>query len=270
MFSRGSYDIGQTHLQEHKIEIQENSTPVRMPFYKQNLQMRRETEKIMKVLLEKGVVKESNSDWHSPVVLVRKAGSNEFRFAVDNRKLNKITKPQTYPILRLSNIFDAIGEANAQYFTSLDMGKAFWQVPLEENSKKLAAFITDDGIYEFQTMPFGLSGATASFQMLMMKLLRNIAWKYVLYYVDDIIIFSSSFEDHLQHLEEVFRHLRDAGLKLSPKKCLFAKQKLHYLGFIISKDGIEADPKKVENILSLKPPKDAKGVKSLLGLKVFY
>ena len=271
IFSRGPYDIGQTHLQEHKIEIQENSTPVRMPFYEQNPQMRRETEKIMQPLLEKGVVKESNSDWHSPVVLVRKAGSNEFRFAVDYRKLNKITKPQAYPIPRLSDIFDAIGEANAQYFTSVDMGKAFWQVPLEENSKKLAAFITYDGIYEFQTMPFGrLSGATASFQMLMMKLLRNIAWKYVLCYVDDIIIFSSSFEDHLQHLEEVFRRLRDAGLKLSPKKCFFAKQKLHYLGFVISKDGIEADPKKVEKILNLKPPKDAKGVKSLLGLTAFY
>ena len=119
-------------------------------------------------------------------------------------------------------------------------------------------------------MPFGLSGATASFQMLMMKVLRNIAWKYVLCYVDDIIIFSSSFEDHLSHLEEVFRRLRDAGLKLSINKCFFAKEKLHYLGFILSMDGIEADPRKIEKISNLKPPKNAKGVKSLLGLTSFY
>ena len=270
IFSRGPYDIGRTHLQEHKIELQENATPVRMPFYKQNPKMRRETEKILKPLLETGTVKESNSDWHSPVVLVRKSGSNEYRFAVDYRKLNKVTKPQAYPIPRLNDIFDAIGEAKAQYFTSLDMGKAFWQVPLEEKSKKLAAFITYDGIYEFQTMAFGLSGATATFQMLMMKLLRNIAWKYVLCYVDDIIIFSSSFEDHLSHLEEVFKRLRDAGLKLSPKKCFFAKERLHYLGFILSKDGVEADPRKVEKIVNLKAPKNAKGVKSLLGLTGFY
>ena len=97
-----------------------------------------------------------HSNWHSPVVLVKKANSDEYRFAVDYRKLNKISNSQAYPIPRLSDIFDAIGEANAHYFTSLDLGKAFWQVPLSEESKSRAAFITYDGIFEFQTMPFGL------------------------------------------------------------------------------------------------------------------
>ena len=129
----------------------------------------------MEKLKENNLVHESNSSWHSPIVLVKKANSDEYCFAVDYRKLNKVSKAQSYPIPRLSDIFDAIGEANAHYFSSLDLGKAFWQVPLSEKSKARAAFITYDEIFEFQTMPFGLQGAPTTFQHLMMKVLRRIA-----------------------------------------------------------------------------------------------
>ena len=118
--------------------------------------------------------------------------------------------------------------------------------PLSEESKAKAAFIKYDGIYEFRTMPFGLSGAPSTFQHLMMKVLRGISWKYVLCYVDDFIIFSSSFEEHLEHLEEVFSHLRKAGLELSPNKCFFAQKKLLYLGHVLSRSGIETDKMKIE------------------------
>ena len=269
VFSEGLHDLGKTHLVTHVVDTGD-APPVKLPHYKQTPEMRRETQRIVDELKQHGTVKDSNSSWHSPVVLVKKANSDEYRFAVDYRKLNKISKPQSYPIPRLSDIFDAIGEANAQYFSSLDLGKAFWQVPLSEESKARAAFITYDGIFEFQTMPFGLSGAPATFQHLMMKVLRGISWKYVLCYVDDVIIFSSTFEDHLNNLEEVFKRLRNAGLKLSPNKCFFAQKKLHYLGHVLSKSGIETDPKKVEKILNLKAPKDPKGVKSLLGLTNYY
>ena len=133
-----------------------DAPPVKMSFYKQTQEMRRDTQKQTQDMLKNDLIKESNSNWHSAVVLVRKANSDEYRFAVDYRKLNKISKPQSYPIPRLSDIFDTIGEANTQYFTSLDLGKAFWQVPLSEESKAKAASTTYDGIYEFQTMPFGL------------------------------------------------------------------------------------------------------------------
>ena len=269
IFSEGLHDLGRTHLAEHTIETGD-APPVKLPHYKQTPEMRRETKRQVDDLRKHGQVKESNSNWHSPVVLVKKANSEEYRFAVDYRKLNKISKPQAYPMPRLSDIFDAIGEANAQYFTSLDLGKAFWQVPLSEESKARAAFITYDGIYEFQTMPFGLSGAPATFQHLMMRVLRGISWKYVLCYIDDVIIFSSTFDEHLQHIEEVFTRLRNAGLKLSPNKCFFAQKKLHYLGHVLSKLGIEPDQRKLEKINNLIAPKDQKGVKSLLGLTNYY
>ena len=269
LFSSGLHDLGKTNLQTHIIDTGD-APPVKMPFYKQTPEMRRETKRQTDDMLEHGIIKESNSNWHSPVVLVKKANSNEYRFAVDYRKLNKISRPQAYPIPRLSDIFDAIGEANAQFFTSLDLGKAFWQVPLSEDSKSKAAFITYDGIFEFQTMPFGLSGAPSTFQHLMMRVLRGIAWKYVLCYVDDVIIFSSTFKEHINHLEEVFSRLREAGLKLSPTKCHFAQRNLHYLGHVLSKNGIQTDDQKVEKIQNLVAPKDQKGVKSLLGLTNYY
>ena len=113
-------------------------------------------------------------------------------------------------------------------------------------------------------MPFGLSGAPATFQSLMMKVLKGVTWKYALCLVDDVIIFSRTFD--LSHIREILSRLRQAGLKLSPKKCKFASKKLHYLGHILSKNGIEPDPGKIEKVLTSVPPKDQKGVKSLLGL----
>ena len=269
IFSEGLHDLGKTHLATHHIDTGD-AQPVKLPPYKQTPEMRRVTQKHVEDLKRNDMIRESNSNWHSPVVLVKKANSDEYRFAVDYRKLNKVSKSQAYPIPRLSDIFDAIGEANAHYFSSLDLGKAFWQVPLSEESKERAAFITYDGIFEFQTMPFGLQGAPATFQHLMMKVLRGISWKYVLCYVDDVIIFSATLDEHLHHLEEVFSRLRNAGLKLSPDKCFFAQKKLHYLGHVISKAGIETDPKKIEKIVNLQAPKDQKGVKSLLGLTNYY
>ena len=234
---------------------------------------RRVLDSMLSEMKDNGILKESNSEWYSPVVLVRKSDTDntgEYRFAVDYRKLNKVTKPIAYPLPRLSNMLDAIGEAHPQFFTTLDLGKAFWQVPLSESSKEKAAIITQTGIYEFQTMPFGLAGAPATFQSLMMKVLKGVAWKFALCYVDDVIIYSKTFDEHLNHISEVFDRIRQARLKLSPNKCSFAKSKLRYLGHVISKSGIEADQNKVEKVRNLVPPKDQKGVKSLLGLTNYY
>lgn len=141
VFSEGLHDLGRTHLATHKVDTGD-APPVKLPFYKQTPEMRRKTKEMTDEMLKTNQIEESNSNWHSPVVLVRKANSDEYRFAVDYRKLNKMSKQQDYPIPRLSDIFDAVGEAKAQHFTSLDLGKAFWQVPLDEESKEKCAFIT--------------------------------------------------------------------------------------------------------------------------------
>lgn len=269
IFSEGLHDLGCTTLQTHKIETGD-APPVSLPPYKQNPVVREATREWVDKMLENEIIEPSQSNWHSPVVLVKRAGSNEYRFAVDYRRLNKISKPQAFPLPTLSSIFDAIGESNAQYFSSLDLGKAFWQVPLDPDSREKASFICAEGIFSFKKMPFGLSGAPATFQSLLMKVLRGISWKYVITYVDDVIIFSPTFERHCSDIQEVFNRLRKAGLKLSPGKCHFAKKKLNYLGHVISKEGIGPDPKKVEKIENLQAPTDQKGVKSLLGLVNWY
>ena len=269
VFSEGLHDLGCTNLQTHRIETGD-AAPVRLPPYKQNPKVRKATREWVEKMLENKIIEPSMSNWHSPVVLVKKADSDEYRFAVDYRKLNKISKPQAYPLPKLTDIFDAIGESNAKFFSSLDLGKAFWQVPLDPESREKSSFICAEGIFSFNKMPFGLNGSPATFQSLLMKVLSGISWKFALCYVDDVIIFSASFDDHLKHLNEVFDRLRKAGLKLSPSKCHFAKHKLTYLGHIISKEGIQADKKKIEKVQNLKSPKDQKGIKSLLGLTNYY
>ena len=268
VFTTGLHNLGRTHVQTHTIDTGD-APPVRLPHYRQNPEIRRETERQVKEMLAHKIIEPSNSAWHSPVVLVRKP-NNEFRFAVDYRQLNKVTKPQSFPLPRLEDIFDAIGESNAKYFTSADISKAYWQVPLDEDAKMKSAFITYDGVYSWNYMPFGLMNAPATFQFLMSQIFRSINWRYVLCYIDDIVIFSETFELHLQHLAEVFQRLREAGLKLAPPKCYFAQKQIRYLGHTLSRHGVQPDSSKYERVKNLASPTNPTEVKSVLGLFNFY
>ena len=268
VFTTGLHNLGRTGVTKHDIDTGD-ALPVKSAFYKQSPNLRRETERQVKEMLKHNIIEPSNSAWHSPVVLIKKP-NNEYRFAVDYRKLNKVTKPQSFPLPRLSDMFDAIGESNAKLFTSADIGKAFWQVPLTERAKEKSAFITYDGIYAWNSMPFGLNNASATFQSILNGIMRNINWRYVLCYIDDIVIFSPTFELHLQHLSEVFQRLREAGLKLSPSKCFFAQKQIRYLGHILNKDGVQPDSSKFEKVQNLPIPRNPTDVKSVLGLFNFY
>jgi hypothetical protein len=141
-----------------------------------------------------------------------------FRFAIDYRKLNAVTQPITYPLPRLDDVFDAIGQANAIIYTKLDLTSAYFQLGLDDKSKHKTAFITHDNLYQFKRMPYGLNNACQSFQALMNQVLRGLTWKHCLVYVDDVIIWSKDFESHLQHLDLVFQRLRMANLTLRPNK----------------------------------------------------
>ena len=155
----------------------------------------------------------------------------------------------------MESVFDAIGETKAQYFSCLDMRSGFWQVPLTEESKPKSAFITQTGIYQFKRMSFGLMNSPITFQSMMSLVLRDLNWKCVLVYVDDILVFSCTFEEHLNNLSQVFDRLRNANLKLHPDKCHFAVKELKFLGHIISREGVKVDYEKtraVRNFLFLK------------------
>lgn len=150
----------------------------------------------------------------------------------------------SFPLPQLEDVFDSLGAASPKYFSFLDLKSGFWQVEMDLSTKHKAAFITQSGVYEWKRMPFGLMNATISFQTLMTSVLCGIHWKFVLCYIDDILIFSPTFEVHLKHLQEVFARLKHANLKLQPSKCHFALQQLKFLGHIITREGVEVDPAK--------------------------
>ena len=218
-------------------------------------------------MLDLEVIQPSSSPWSSPVVLVRKPDGS-FRFCVDYRALNAKTVPDTYPLPRVDDALDAL-QGNC-YFTTIDCLAGFWGVPMEPASRALTAFSTPDGKYEFLRMPFGLINAPATFARMMDTVLGGLKWHSCLVYLDDVIIFGRTWEEHLQRLEAVFRAMDNADLTLKLSKCRFGFRSVEYLGHVISPAGIEPNPNKVQSILELLPPRTVKETQSFLGMANYY
>ena len=174
-------------------------------------------------MLKNDVIQEAEaSPWSSPVVLIRKPNGKDYRFCLDMRNLNRVTKKDSYALPRIDDTLDALH--GAVFFSSVDLMSAYWQLELDEESRHLTTFCTHVGSYYFNVVPFGLVNAGASFQKLMETVLRHLQWKICLVYLDDIVIFSKSFQEHITNLDRVFQRLRGAGLKLSPDKCNFCQK----------------------------------------------
>ena len=184
---------------------------------------------------KQGVVQLSVSPWASPIVLVPKKDGT-YRFCVDFWRLNAVTKKDVYPLARIDDILDTLGES--KFFSSLDLASGYWQVELDPESRQKSAFTTYCGLFEFVRMPFGLCNVPAMFQRLMQKVLAELEWRTCFVYLDDILVASRSFDEHLQHLHKVFTRLRDAGLRLKPRKCSLLRDEVPFLGHIISIDGV--------------------------------
>ena len=176
----------------------------------------------------------------------------------------------SHPVPLFTDVVDLIGNEQASYFSVLDAHSGFWQVPLTERAKKLSAFVTQSGQYSWTVTPFGLINSPASFSLVMSSVLRGWNYRVALCYVDDVIIFSRTFEDHLRHLKDVFMRLRTANITLKPSKCTFAAPEVHYLGHIISKHGVKVQPSKIEAVKSFPKPKNQHDLKSYLGLTCYY
>ena len=201
------------------------------------------------------------------MVLVKKKNGKS-RFCIDFRGVNEITKRDVYPLPRIDDSLAALEKG--KFFTSLDLSDGYWQIAMEPASIEKTAFITDSGLYEFVVMPFGLSNAPATFQRYMDAVLAGLKWTCLIVYIDDIIIYSPTFEAHMNDLREVFGRLQGANLALNPVKCYICQVKLKYLGHIVSAEGIEADPVKIKAIVELRSPETAEEVRTLLGGCGFY
>ena len=267
-FAKDTTELGTTNLHFHRIDTGD-AKPVHQRFYRTSPQNKAEIDKQIHDMLKADIIEQSTSPWASPVVLVKKK-NGDFRFAVDYRRLNQVTKPMSFPLPRPDDVYDTIGESHAQIFTVLDLACGFWQIPLDTQSRTKTAFTSHSGNYQFKKLPFGLMNAPVSFQMVMTQVLRGLTRKFALVYVDDIIIFSPDFDTHLKHLAAVFDRLRCANLKLKPQKCHFAAKEVTYLGHVISKHGIKVNPAKTAVIQTFPLPKDPSEVRSFLGICNYY
>ena len=218
-------------------------------------------------MLHKDIIQPSQSPWASPIVLARKKDGS-VRFCVDYRKVNEVTRKDAYPLLRINDTLETLSDS--KIFSTLDLASGYWQVVLTENDRQKTAFCTTEGLYEFKVMPFGLCNAPATFQRLMDIVLTGLQWTSCLVYLDDIIVLGRTFTEHLSNLGSVFSRIRDAGLKIKPEKCSFLKEKVKYLGHIVSKEGIAADPEKTATVKTWPTPTRTKEVQQFLGLANYY
>ena len=266
VFSSKAEPNGKYPLTEMVIDTGDHP-PIRQRAYRAAFAKRQVIEEEVQKMLKDGVIRPSSSPWASPVTLVPKK-SGETRFCIDFRRINAITKKDSYPLPLIQDIFDQLGDA--RIFSTLDLKSGYWQLPIHPLSMEKTAFICHLGLYEFTRIPFGLANAPAVFQRAMNTVLAGLLGKTCMVYLDDIVIFSKTEEEHERHLEEVFSRLRQAGLRLKPKKCYFGLKEIQLLGYIISQNGIRADPEKTQAIASLRPPTDVKGVRSFLGMAGYY
>lgn len=266
VFAKSPTDLGRTSLIQHEIDTGD-ARPIRQAVRRPPKAFEHEEEAIIQSQLEAGVIKESCSPWASPVVFVRKKDGS-VRPCVDYRKLNEITRKDAYPLPRMDDCLDSMSGANL--FSTLDLQSGYWQIEVKESDRPKTAFITRSGLYEYQTLPFGLCSAPSTFQRCMELVLRGLQWKTLLIYLDDVIIFSKTFGEHLEKLDEVFTRFRNAGLKLKPSKCELFKTEVSFLGHIVTREGIKTDPKKIETVQNWPVPRNVTDIRSFLGLCSYY
>ena len=218
-------------------------------------------------MLEKGIIEKSTSPWASPIVIVPKK-NGERRFCIDLRKVNSVTKRDEHPLPRIDDMLDIFN--GSEWFTSLDLASGYWQIEMDEKDKEKTAFITHEGLYQWKVMPFGLTNAPATFQQMIQEVLGELFYTKAPAYIDDINVHSKKFEQHIRDLEEVFKRIRKAGLKLRIDKCKFCFSEIEFLGYIIGKDGIKTDEKKIEKIKEYPRPMTITELKGFLGLASYY
>lgn len=267
IFSTGDTDIGNCTRVKHRIDLVDD-IPFKIRHRRIPPNMIDEVRQHLEQLLSCGIIRPSKSPYASPVVLVRKK-NGKLRMCVDYRTLNNKTVKDSYALPRIEEVLDCLN--GAKYFSTIDMKSGYHQIELEEEHKERTGFTVGAlGFYEFVKMPFGLSNSPATMQRLVEEVLGDLNMKICIVYIDDLIIFSNNFEEHLENIDRVFTRLRECNLKLAPEKCEFFKTKVHFLGHIVGEHGIETDPAKTEKIRNWPTPQNPEELRSFLALAGYY
>ena len=260
-----SEEPGSSSIATHHIRTGEVN-PIHQHPYRIPAKWQKALEEEVNQLLTKGLISKSESPWTAPVVCVRKK-DNSLRMCVDFRKLNSVTADDVYPIPRIEEIIDALAEA--QYISTIDLTKGYYQIPVAKEDRCKTAFITPAGKFEFNRMPFGLKGAPATFQRAMDSLLMDCRL-FAASYIDDTIIFSKSWEQHLDHLKEVLQKLRQAGLTAKMRKCIWAARECSFLGHVVGRGRVRPERAKIAAVQEFAQPRTKKDIRSFLGLAGYY
>ena len=272
IFHLPSEVLSSTHVVKHEIRLEPGTDPVNTRPYRlpeaQKFEVRRQVEELKKG----GIITESNSPWSSPLLLVPKkedaTGEKRWRLVIDYRKLNEKTVGDAYPLPDVTEILDQLGQS--KYFSCIDMVMGYHQIVVASEDRAKTAFSTKEGHWEYQRLPFGLKTAPATFQRMMNVVLSGLTGTRCFVFLDDIVIYAKSLAEHDVKIRQVFDRLRENNLKLKPDKCEFLRREVSYLGHVISEHGVLPDKTKTRVIENFPVPRNAKQLKSFLGLMSYY
>jgi hypothetical protein len=255
-----------TDLVKHHIRTG-MATPIKQRAYRLSQREKRVIEQAVSEMLLDDIIESGNGPWASPPLITGKKDEGNC-FGVDLRKVNAVTDKDSYPIPRINDLLDEIGQAS--WFSSIDLKSGYGQIALEEEDKAKTAFMTPTGLYQFKVMPFGLCNAPSTFQHLMDVVLAPYLGKFCAVYLDDILIYSKTYDDHLEHLQLVLEALAAANLHLHPTKSSFAMRQTLFLGHIIDGNGCCPDPDKIRCVENFRPPKNLTLLRAFIGLCSYY
>ncbi len=266
LFSKNDTELSQTGLVQHRINTAD-SLPLNCAPRRANPEAKKKIDSIIEEHLTKKFIRPSQSPWASPVVLASKKDGS-IRFCIDYRRLNAVTIKDVYPLPRNDDCLASL--TGMKYFSTFDLCSGYHQIKMSPEDRHKSAFIVDGGLFEWNVMPFGLTNAPATFQRLMDTVFAGLKWKNLLVYIDDIIVYSNSFEQHLKDLEEMFNRINNAGMTFKTSKCHLLQDTVHYLGHVITPFGIKPDPNKTKAISTMNAPNTKDRLRSFLGLCSYY
>ena len=224
-----------------------------------------ESDRQVEQMLSRGLVEESDSEWATSMVLVVKK-DGQWRAAIDYRGLNAVTRPDEYPLPRTDDLIDEMEKA--RYFTVIDMMWGFWQLPLRQEDRKKTAFRTRRGLFHWKVMPFGVRNGTASFQRMMRKVLQGIEG--VLVYIDDVIVFTRTQEEHLEVVDRVLQRLEQFGLVGRLSKCEFMREQVEFVGYVVGYGRVEMQARLCDKVAACREPANKSEVRAFVGMCSFY
>lgn len=259
--------LGRTTLIQHEIILRDEVKPRRQPLYRCSPSIQAEMDKEIERYKKLDAIEECSSEWANPLVPVRKS-NGKIRVCLDSRRINAITKKDSYPMRDMKGIFHRL--ESAKYFSVIDLKDAYFQIPLKEECRDLTAFRTSKGLYRFKVCPFGLTNAPFTMCRLMDKVIGFDLEPHVFVYLDDIVVATKTLAEHFRLLRIVANRLKQANLTISLDKSRFCRKQVNYLGYLLTNDGIAIDNSRIEPILNYARPKCVKDIRRLLGLGGFY